>query len=222
MSHHQLSRRGFLSGASTLAASAAAAGLIPCLAKAEKIDSSKDAAQWTFSRLPLPAISPVDPEKTLDLAPAQWVWYPAKRILPNSFFHFRKAFEARKGIRSAKGWMVGDSRYVLFCNGRRIQFGPAPSDPRFTEADPVDLSSFLQKGSNAIGATVLYYGFGDGTWPAGKAGFIFKMDVTFEDGTSEQVVSDSSWMVQLARSWTPGMYKRWYLRSLQERYDNRL
>jgi hypothetical protein len=149
---HNLSRRHFLASASTLAASAAAAGIVPVAANT----GVSPVPENTTGINPLPT----DPEhvssaKALNLAPAKWIWYPAKRILPNTFFHFRKTFVIRKDIRRATGWIVGDSRYVLFCNGRRIQFGPAPSDPRFTEADPFDLSAVLQKGENALGATVV-------------------------------------------------------------------
>lgn len=218
--NNRISRRGFLSGASTLATATVAGGLVP---------SPQLAGNGVLPAAAGPTVSPkavaepgfISPSAALDLSPAQWIWYPAKRILPNSFFHFRKTFRARQPVKSATGWIVGDSRYVLFCNGKRVQFGPAPADPRFTEADPLDLTASLQQGDNAIGATVLYYGFGDGTWPAGKAGFIFRLDVAYADGSTEQLVSDPSWLVQLARSWQPGMYKRWYLRSLQESFDNR-
>ena len=217
---NKFSRRNFLTSASALAASAAVTGFVPLYGKTGQKGDENAAA---------PAAEPARGDllfnqssfQALDLSPAQWIWYPAKRILPNSFFHFRKKFDARKPVQSARGWIVGDSRYVLFCNGQRLQFGPAPSDPRFTEADPVELTSVLQQGSNVIGATVLYYGFGDGTWPAGKAGFIFRLDVTYNDGSGDTILSDSSWKVQAARSWEPGMYKRWYLRALQEAFDNR-
>ena len=158
----------------------------------------------------------------LDLSPARWIWYPAGRTLSNTFFHFRKAFAIDRAVRSARGWILGESRYLLFCNGRRIQFGPPPADPRYSEADPVDLGALLHQGDNVIGATVLFYGHGDGTWPVGKPGFIFKLDISYEDGSSESLISDGSWQVQLARSWRPGQYKRWYLRALQEEFDNRL
>jgi hypothetical protein len=217
-----VSRRGFLTAASSLAASAAVTGFVPVKVKAESDESSgnRSIAETTN---PTQNREEFASEKyTLDLTPAKWIWYPAKRILPNSFFHFRKTFEAKGAIRSARGWVVGDSRYVLYCNGRRIQFGPAPADPRYTEADPVDLTSFLLNGSNVIGATVLYYGFGDGTWPAGKAGLIFKLAIEYENGSSASILSDASWNVQAAKSWQPGKYKRWYLRALQESFDNRV
>lgn len=158
----------------------------------------------------------------LDLSPARWIWYPSQRTLPNTVFHFRKTLDLPHEIAEAKGWILGESRYQLYVNGQRIQFGPAPNDPRYSEADPVDLKPFLNKDKNCIGAEILYFGFGDGTWPIGKPGFIFKLDILFEDSSRKQIVSDESWECQIAGGWEPGQYKRWYLRSFQEEFDQRL
>ena len=43
--------------------------------------------------------------------------------------------------------------------------------------DPLDLTDALQAGPNAIGAQVLFYGHGDGTWPIGKPGFLFRIEI---------------------------------------------
>ncbi len=158
----------------------------------------------------------------LDLAPAKWLWYPSERCLPNTFILFRKEIDLIEKPVKAAGWILGDSRYLLNVNGRRVQFGPAPCDPRWSEADPMDLTDFLKTGLNEIGSTVLYYGFGDGTWPVGKPGFIFYLEIQFSSGIKETLVSDGSWNSFLAKSWRPGHYKRWYLRALQEEFDARL
>jgi len=158
----------------------------------------------------------------LDLSPAKWIWYPAERTLTNSFFLFRKEFNIPKKIKSATGWILGESRYIFYCNGKRIQFGPAPADPRYTEADPIDLTQALQQGNNVLGAQIMYYGHGDGTLPMGKYGFLFSMKLTYEDDSTTLILSDQSWETFFARSWKPGQYKRWYLRALQEEFDARL
>jgi hypothetical protein len=80
----------------------------------------------------------------------------------------------------------------------------------------------LKAGKNVIGAEVLFYGLGDGTWPAGKPGFIFNALLEFGDGHTEAVVSDESWQALPDRAHPPGHYKRWYLRALQEEFDARL
>ncbi len=163
----------------------------------------------------------VDAGLALNLEPAQWIWYPSQRCLPNTIVLFRKTISLAQPVRKALGWMVVDSRYKLFVNGRYVQFGPPPCDPRWLEADPMDLGAGLHKGDNVLAVQALYYGLGDGTSPMGKAGFIFKLELEFSDGSQQTVVSDDSWLCCLPRSWQPGQYKRWYLRSLQEEFDSR-
>ena len=150
-----------------------------------------------------------------DLNPARWLWYPSARCLQNTFVFFRRELNLTQSVRRATGWIAADSRYLLEINGQRVQWGPAPADPRWAEADPVDLSHSLNLGKNIIGVTVLYYGQGDGTWPIGKPGFLFWLDLEYADGRTEKLVSDPSWKSYLARAWKPGHYKRWYLRALR-------
>ena len=179
-------------------------------------------SRWPKSK-PLPIPSSTYPSRqAIDLSPAQWIWYPSERTLPNTFVLFRRTIRLGASPTRARGWILADSRYRLFVNGTRAQWGPAPSDPRWVEVDPLDLTNMLHEGENVIGAEVLYYGHGDGTWPIGKPGFIFSLDIEGTDGNLEKIVSDSSWLVHLARSWRTGQYKRWYLRALQEEFDARL
>lgn len=165
---------------------------------------------------------PAAPERTLDLAPAKWLWYPGDRTLPNTFVLFRRGLNLAARPRSARGWIFGDSRYLLEVNGQRIQWGPAPCDPRWPEVDPVDLTEVLKAGENVIGATVLYYGHGDGTWPLGRPGFIFRMELELADGHRELIVSDDVWRCHLSQAWKPGHHARWFLGALQEEFDARL
>jgi hypothetical protein len=157
-----------------------------------------------------------------DLSPARWIWYPSERCLQNTFVLFRKEIELAVNPGRAIGWVAAESRYLLEVNGRRIQWGPAPADPRWPEADPVDLTGILHSGRNTIGATVLFYGQGDGTSPMGKPGFLMRLEVEGAEESARQVVTDASWKAHLSRAWKPGHYKRWYLRSLQEEFDARL
>lgn len=153
----------------------------------------------------------------LDLSPAKWIWFPSGRTLQNTFVLFRKEVQINQNIKSATGWILADSRYQLFVNGKRVQQGPAPSDPRWPEADPIDLTSYLHPGKNIIACQVCFFGTGDGTYVMGKPGFIFNLDVD-----SKQIISDESWLCFLAKSWEPGKYKRWFLRALQEEFDARI
>ena len=184
---------------------------------------AKDTASGNASSL----IEPVAPGHSSkpglpNLDPARWIWYPSERCLPNTFVLFRREIRLESKPLRAEGWIAAESRYRLEVNGRRCQWGPAPSDPRFAEADPLDLTGAFEAGSNVIGATVLYYGHGDGTWPFGKPGFLFWLEIEQETGGVIRIVSDPTWKAHLARAWQPGHYKRWYLRALQEEFDARL
>jgi hypothetical protein len=158
---------------------------------------------------------------SIDLSPAQWIWFPSTRTLPNTFVLFRREIDLTAVPRRANGWITADSRYRLTVNGQRVQWGPAPSDPRWLDADPLDLTPFLRPGKNVIGAEVLYYGMGDGTWAMGKPGFIFKLELEDSDERKETIVSDHSWQCRIDRAHRPGQHKRWYLRALQEEFDAR-
>ena len=181
------------------------------------------ASDRPLSTIPEPTSAPPPAHPRLpDLAPARWIWFPSGRTLPNTFILFRRELELPAQPRHATGWICADSRYRLEVNGQRVQWGPAPCDPRWAEADPLDLTAHLRPGKNVLGATVLFYGAGDGTWPLGKPGFLFWLEIEHADGLVEKLVSDSTWQVRLCRAWAPGRPKRWYLRALQEEFDARL
>lgn len=154
----------------------------------------------------------------LDLTPARWIWLPCQRTLQNTVALFRREFALATVPRVAQGWIVADSRYRLHVNGRRVQWGPAASDPREQEADPLDLAPYLRAGRNVLAIEVLFYGVGEGTWPAGSPGLLLRLDLD----PGQQVVSDGSWRCCVDRAWMPGRYKRWYLRAFQEMVDSRL
>lgn len=158
----------------------------------------------------------------VDLAPAKWIWLPSGRTLNNTFVLFRRDVSLDTPVKKATGWITADSRYLLTVNGQRVQWGPAPCDPRHYDVDPVDLTPYLKPGKNVIASQVLFYGHGDGTSPTGKPGFLFYLVLEYEDGRKEHIVSDQTWKANLDRGHRPGMYKRWFLRSLQEEFDMRL
>jgi alpha-L-rhamnosidase len=162
-----------------------------------------------------------EPGARIDLSPARWLWLPSGRTLASTFVLFRKEIDLAAAPKAARGWVSADSRYRVWVNGRRVQWGPAPCDPRLLEADPLDLTAHLRPGRNAIGAEILFYGHGEGTWPAGKPGFMLALRVEDAAGGVQEVRTDESWRVCLDRGRRPGQFKRWYLRSLQEELDAR-
>jgi hypothetical protein len=67
-----------------------------------------------------------EPGAAVDLSPAEWIWMPSQRTLANTFVLFRRELEVVGTPVSARGWVSADSRYRLWVNGRRVQWGPAP------------------------------------------------------------------------------------------------
>ncbi len=218
-------------GAASAQARKAAPGRKPKTKAQPKAAPAKAAvARPAPAALPEPAPVPVvrggwpqpAPGARIDLAPARWIWLPGERTLANTFVLFRREIELATAPVSARGFVSADSRYRLFVNGRRVQWGPAPCDPRSYEADPIDLARWLVPGPNVIGVEVLYYGHGDGTWPFGKPGFLMALRVEEPGGRVSELLSDETWRVFLDRAHRPGQFKRSYLRALQEDFDARL
>ncbi len=142
MNYQPITRRGLLAG------SALYGGLI-------LTDGTQDLASGfgdkeSSESSPTPASSAPSTRRLPDLAPARWIWYPSGRTLQSTFILFRREVDLAAKPRSAFGWIAADNRYRLEVNGQRLQFGPAPADPRWTEADPVDLTAVLREGRNVV------------------------------------------------------------------------
>ena len=99
----------------------------------------------------------VKQKRALDLTPAKWIWVPSARTLPNTFAKFKRTIQIDGEVVSAKGYSLGVSRYLMKLNDQRVQWGPAPSDPRYEEADTLDITGFLKKGENVLDILVCYF-----------------------------------------------------------------
>jgi hypothetical protein len=205
------------SAATAQASSTEGTGLESALKKA--LEAAKDAQS---NASPATGAAVVTSDGALDLSPAKWLWYPGDRVLPNTFVLFRRILQLNAKPKKATGWIIGESRYLLEVNGGRVQWGPAPNDPRWPEVDHMDLTESLTSGENVLAATVLYFGQGDATCPMSRAGFIFKLEIEHADGRRETVLSDNSWRVHLSQAWKPGQHRMFFMQALQEEFDGRV
>ncbi|MFI1093914.1 family 78 glycoside hydrolase catalytic domain [Streptomyces sp. NPDC020917] len=118
----------------------------------------------------------------------------------------RDDFTARKPIASARAHIAGLGYNKLYLNGRRI--GDRELEPGFTVYDKTvlystyDVTSALRTGGNAIGVSLGrgYYAMTNpDEWKAsswwGEPKLKLELDITYTDGTHQQVVSDSGWKV---------------------------
>lgn len=117
---------------------------------------------------------------------------------------FRKSFFLGSKVRTAMLYVCGLGHYEVYLNGARV--GEAVLEPGWTNYDKsclyscYDVTAMLQSGDNGIGLIL-----GDGMYNVpggryvyfprsyGKCKFILQMNVLYEDGKREEIVSDTSW-----------------------------
>jgi alpha-L-rhamnosidase len=117
---------------------------------------------------------------------------------------FRKHFDAGKKIVSATAFITSHGIYEAFINGKRV--GDAFLTPGWTsytkrlQYQVYDVSNLLTKGSNTIGVqigsgwyrTPLAWNNNRNIWGE-KTGLLMQLEIKYEDGSSETIVSDGSW-----------------------------
>ena len=158
----------------------------------------------------------------LDLSPARWIWYPSERTLQNTFVLFRRQLDLPEKPRARQG--VGGRGRPLPAGSQRPTraMGAGAMRPTLAGSRSRGLDGASASGREHHRRASAFYGQGDGTWPIGKCGFIFRLEIETAHGEKQTIVSDETWQAHLARAWKPGHYKRWYLRALQEEFDARL
>ncbi|HEX2536005.1 MAG TPA: family 78 glycoside hydrolase catalytic domain, partial [Chitinophagaceae bacterium] len=125
---------------------------------------------------------------------------PGERPSP----YFRKEFSLPRKVRSATAFITAHGLYEAFINGRRV--GDAYLTPGWTayqkrlQYQQYDVTPLLQAGSNAVGVMLGNGWFrGNLAWEGNRdvygkeLSLLFQLDITYEDGSREQVVSDGSW-----------------------------
>ena len=114
---------------------------------------------------------------------AQWLW-GAKPPHDDDIFYFRKRFElpAAQGIKSAMLFITCDNGFECFANG-----DPAGISSDWTIPTSLDLTPWLHAGENVLAVKA--------TNDGAAAGLIAKLRVVFNDDTTLEIASDSTWIV---------------------------
>lgn len=116
----------------------------------------------------------------------------------------RKAFTARKAIRSATAFITAHGLYEAQINGQRV--GDAYLTPGWTsynkrlQYQTYDVTNLLRPGQNAVGV-MLGSGWyrGNLAWSGAKNHYgtdlalLFQLLITYADGSTETIGSDASW-----------------------------
>lgn len=115
-----------------------------------------------------------------------WIWYPEGNPLsdaPVGARFFRKAFNVKDGIEDASLRITADDFYTIFLNNEKI--GERKELP-WQVVGKYNFKKKLVKGSNLVAVNVLNTG--------GPAGLIFDLQIQYESGEKEAVLSDESWL----------------------------
>ncbi len=121
--------------------------------------------------------------------------------------YFRKEFDNKKAVRSAKVYISGLGLYELYINGQKVGdqvLAPTPTDyTKTVKYNTFDITSYLQSGKNAIG-TIL----GNGHFYNMRQNFkthkiktfgypkmLFQLEIEYADHTKQTIISDHTWKV---------------------------
>jgi alpha-L-rhamnosidase len=126
--------------------------------------------------------------------------------------HLRSSFTARAGVARARLYSTAHGIYTVHLNGERLGTAElAPGWTDYTERlqyQTYDVTAALREGDNALGLLLA-----DGWW-AGYVGFDARrqgnhygvaaeawvqLEITYDDGSTETVVTDSSWQTANGR-----------------------
>ncbi len=121
----------------------------------------------------------------------------AEKPAETAFYNFRKKFSAAEKPRAFEINISADTRYKLYVNENFVCEGPCQSGKNVHYFETADAAKFLSAGENEIRVYVQHI-VGDmflsefrGEAPA----LWFRSLITYENGESEELVSDKSWSI---------------------------
>ncbi|MEZ6152240.1 MAG: pectate lyase [Pirellulaceae bacterium] len=154
----------------------------------EQFGTRRDSYLKGYLEKPFVDLDPAIEESGKRLAKAKWIWDRApdeKGNMPIARINFRRelAVPAGKRIESAYVLVAADNTCNVMLNGTK-----AGSSSGFQQANPIEITSRLQSGTNVVSLTV--ENLGDEPNPGGVLGAVY---VKFEDGDTLDLVTDENW-----------------------------
>ena len=120
--------------------------------------------------------------------------------------YFRKEFEVKRKIKSARAYIAAGGLYELYLNGEKV--GNHRLDPMYTRFDrrtlyvSYDVTSQVRNGRNAAGVllgngwynhqSMAVWFFDKAPW-RNRPAFCMDLRITYEDGSIETIITDKSW-----------------------------
>ena len=129
---------------------------------------------------------------------------PASTTQVRSSFSLRKEFKVPRSVKRARLYASGLGLYELHLNGQRAGsnvLAPEWTDyAKHVQYQVYDVTNLLHTGDNAMGAVL-----GNGWWAVslsqaspdphlpGNLRFILQLDIQYQDGSQDRLVTDKSW-----------------------------
>jgi hypothetical protein len=109
--------------------------------------------------------------------------------------YFRKQIELPSVPKKALLWISGDDYYKFYVNGRFVEQGPEPAYPFVQPYYRLDVTRFLEEGSNCLAAHVYYHGLATRAFNSAdnRSGLVLKLELSFADGSKRTVETDRTW-----------------------------
>ena len=108
---------------------------------------------------------------------AFWIWGGKSDICCAT-----KVFQISGKVKSARILSTADDSYMLYINGKAVQAGGF-----WMQYQETDLTPYLKQGRNVLA----FYAANRG----GAAGILADLELTFDDGRTQKILSDKSWKV---------------------------
>jgi len=126
---------------------------------------------------------------------AEWIWIERHRQTVDGYLRARRAFTLRRTPVEAALRVAVSSDYVLYVNGRCVGAGPAaPGGVDVYAAAALG----LRRGRNVVAVLAHNLGVGTAERPRCTGGLRVELDVTYDGGAAERIVTDRRWRVEAA------------------------
>lgn len=153
---------------------------------------------------------------------AKWIWENQDNYNPyQQIIVAKKKFNSDE-VKRATIRITTDGRYRLFINNHWVNDGPCRSWPEHFQYDEIDVTSFLETGKNEIRVIARHWSVGTFHTVPKQAGLLAQLDIQNQDGTTQQIFTDKSWLVSEAPAWLPNTPKVSNQMEQQELFDARL
>ncbi|MBQ8758406.1 MAG: family 78 glycoside hydrolase catalytic domain, partial [Clostridia bacterium] len=127
-------------------------------------------------------------------------YYQTHPRLTRKSGYFRKEFTTEKTVESATLYGASRGLYVPYINGKRVteaRFIPGSME-KLSEYQVFDVTSFINEGENVLACLTGNGWYNCASWGelyGNTPGLMMQLEITYTDGSSEKIVTDSSWLV---------------------------